>query len=277
MPELYSLLLPLKPLPDEETPDAPRPWWGRAAQALLLAVMAGRDETLAARLHDGGSVLRPFTVSTLLGRFQKGVLIPGQTYFLRFSAFRADVADALEAEAVSGALRSGQVIELDYRKFEIQESQPPPSVWSAVSTYQTLSAPFLLSKEEAPRRVSLELASPTTFKSGGVHAPLPTPSLVFGSLLDRWNAFAPVAFPAEVKRYAEECLAVSRYELKSRPIPQKGDGLRVGAVGHVTFTAVHYDRYWMSLIACLAEFALFGGLGAGTAQGLGQARRIFDF
>lgn len=50
----------------------------------------------------------------------------------------------------------------------------------------------------------------------------------------------------------------------------------MGAVGSVTFASVSYDRYWMSVLATLAEFALFCGLGAGTAQGLGQVRRILD-
>jgi len=274
--DLLSLVLSLKPIPSESD-SASRIWWGRAAQALLLTTLSARDEALAADMHDGASSIRPFTVSTLMGHFARGVLLSDQMYTLRLSAFRSDVANALFTESTSGSLRSGQVIELDYQKFEIQNPKPqienPQSSWMYQTNYEELSAPFLLSKEDAPRRITLQLTSPTTFKSGGKHMPLPTPALVFGSLLDRWNAFAPLAFPAEVKRYAEECLAISRYELKTVPIPQK-EGLRVGAVGNVTFTTVSYDRYWMSVIATLAEFALFCGLGAGTAQGLGQARRV---
>ena len=286
--ELFSLVLPLKPVPQSTNPGTAPLWWGRAAHALLLDVIRKRDEGLAETLHEivsskpeSNNQTRPFTVSTLMGRFNKGALISDQTYILRLTAFRADVAEALEAESTQGSLRSGQMIELDYHQFQIQNPHPstenPQSPWSAVSTYQDLSAPFLLSKENAPRRVTLQLTSPTTFKSGGRHVPVPTPSLVFGSLLERWNAFAPIAFPAEVKRYAEECLAISRYDLKTKPIPQKGDGLRVGAVGSVAFTALNYDRYWMSVITTLAEFALYCGLGTGTAQGLGQARRVSIF
>ena len=100
--------------------------------------------------------------------------------------------------------------------------------------------------------------------------PVPLPGLVFGSLLERWNAYAPINFPQEVRRYAEECLAISQYELQTRPVPQKSRGLRVGAVGSVTYAALNYDRYWMSLLSVLAGFSLFSGLGAGTTQGLGQ-------
>jgi len=280
--ELLSLVLPLRHLPQPNDPPASPRWWGRSAHALLLDVLHQRDEELAANLHDtsdpkpdNASQTRPFTASTLMGRFSRNALIAGQTYFLRFSAFRADVAQALAKESAAGSLRSGQMVELDYHKFQIEDPDThPASPWSAASIYQDLSAPFLLSKENAPRRITLQLTSPTTFKSGGQHVPLPTPALVFGSLLERWNSFAPIAFPAEVKRYAGECLAISRYDLETKSIPQKGMGLRVGAVGSVTFTATNYDRYWMSVITTLAEFALYSGLGTGTAQGLGQVRRI---
>ncbi len=105
-----------------------------------------------------------------------------------------------------------------------------------------------------------------------LQAPLPT--LVFGSLLEKWNAYAPIAFPPEVKRFAEECLAVSQYQLSTRAVPQKSGGLRVGAVGEITYISLHYDRYWMSVIATLAAFALFSGVGASTTQGLGQCRIV---
>jgi CRISPR-associated endoribonuclease Cas6 len=223
--DLLSLVLTLKPIPVEGE-SATRVWWGRAAHELLLSTISARDAALAASLHEGASSVRPFTVSTLMGRFAKGVLLPDENYALRLTAFHADAANLLFAESTAGALRSGQVVELDYKKFEILAAMDAPSqsVWAKRTSYQDLSAPFLLSKEDAPRRLTLQLTSPTTFKSAGKHVPVPLPTLVFGSLLERWNAFAPVAFPPEVKRYAEECLAISKYDLQTKPIPQKGEG-----------------------------------------------------
>jgi CRISPR-associated endoribonuclease Cas6 len=107
-----------------------------------------------------------------------------------------------------------------------------------------------------------------------MHIPIPLPELVFGSLLERWNAIAPLAFPEEAKRYAAECLAISRYKLSTRAVPLKGGGLRVGAVGKISYISLNYDRYWMSVMATLAEFALFSGAGAGTAMGLGQCKKM---
>jgi len=124
--------------------------------------------------------------------------------------------------------------------------------------------------------VSLQFASPTTFKSGEKHVPVPLPAWVFGSLLEKWNAFAPVALPAEVRRFAEECLALTAYRLSTRMIPLKEGGLRAGAVGQARYTALNHDRYWLSLINLLADFALFAGVGAGTGMGLGQVRKMRD-
>jgi CRISPR-associated endoribonuclease Cas6 len=299
--DLISLVLHLRPSRAPAPETLLPPWWGRAAHALLLEVVRQVDDPLANDLHmntqaEANNLVRPFTVSSLTGRFVQGVLDPAEIYSLRLTAFRPDVAELLATAACSGVLRPGRTVELDYIPFEVVSVQPalpgsqevsqgkqsseavpvPARGWAAFSTYQELSAPFLLAKQPAPRRVSLQFNSPTTFKSGGRHVPIPTPELVFGSLLERWNAYAPISFPAEVKRYASECLAVSKYVLETRPVPMKSGGLRVGAVGRISYATLNYDRYWMSVIATLAAFSLYAGVGAGTSTGLGQTRATYD-
>ncbi len=299
--DLISLVLHLRPS-KAPAPETVLPsWWGRAAHALLLAVVRQVDDRLAADLHmntqaEASNLVRPFTASSLTGRFVKGALDPAEIYTLRLTAFRPDVAGVLYTAADSGALAPGRTVELDYIPFEVVSVQPvlqgsqPSSQdkrslvvvpvlargWAAFSSYQDLSAPFLLAKQAAPRRVNMQFSSPTTFKSGGMHVPIPLPELVFGSLLERWNAYAPISFPVEVRRYAVECLAISKYVLETRPVPTKSGGLRVGAVGRISYTALNYDQYWMSVIATLTAFSLFAGVGAGTSSGLGQARATYD-
>jgi len=285
--DLLSLTLTLKPIKLPATPEEMPTWWGRAAHALLLNLVRQVDDNLAASLHlapgpddenasGSHNQVRPFTASTLIGRFPHHMLSLEEQYTLRLTAFRADLVEILTTQASSGPLSPGATIELDYLPFTIlstsQSQIQNRKSQIDLTSYQELSAPYLLGKIPAPRRISLQLTSPTTFKSAGKHLPVPLPGLVFGSLLERWNAYAPINFPVEVKRYAEECLAISQYELETRPVPQKSRGLRVGAVGRVSYTAINYDRYWMSLIATLAEFSLYSGLGAGTTQGLGQCR-----
>lgn len=306
--ELLSLVLTLRPMQPAD-PAKPLPlWWGRAAHALLLNVVRQYNPPLAESLHDPAlpnadfrsptedspskveNPIRPFTVSTLIGRFPQGGLDGERPYTLRITAFSQQVADVLSAATLSGPLAPGATIELDYLPFRVESVQPAASLrseiqnpkseienpWAAATSYQELSAPYLLAKIPAPRRVSLQFTSPTTFKSGGKHVPIPMPELVFGSLLERWNAYAPIAFPPETRRYAEECLAVSYFKLSSRRAPTKSGGLRMGGVGEITYTSLNYDRYWMSVIGTLAAFSLFSGVGAGTAHGLGQCRMTND-
>jgi CRISPR-associated endoribonuclease Cas6 len=293
---LLSLVLTLRPVESVlNTQENPLPlWWGRAAHALLLDVVKGVDDILAEKLHSGDSGPRPFTASTLMGSSMSDGLDKDQTYLLRLTAIRHDIAAILIEATESGYLSPTKTIELDNIPFQIETIEPQPSIenrrealpseqssitnpespWSALTSYQELSAPYLLGQVDASRLVTLSFTSPVVFKSGGIHIPVPMSDLVFGSLLDRWNAFAPIAFPPEVRRYAEECLAISRYRLSSRVVPVKGRGRRIGGVGKVTYITLNYDRYWMSVIHTLSAFALFSGVGTGTAMGLGQCRVI---
>ncbi len=228
------------------------------AQALLKAL--ARDET------------------TAIGEGEKP-LSPGSTIELGNARFRIEAVDTgagfpLEARGNEAANRQSHK---DAAQSEIQN--PKSEIhhpWAWATNYEELSAPWLLGRVTPPRLVTLEFVSPTTFKSEGRHVPVPLPHLVFGSLLEKWNAFAPVAFPSELRRYATECLALSSYQLHSRGVMVKEGGLRMGAVGHARYVTTNFDRYWMSLINLLADFAIFAGLGAGTGMGLGQCRRSKD-
>ena len=287
-PDLVSLSLTLRPAAPPPPNANPPAWWGRAAHALLLKVVRQADENLANELHENGSTLRPFTASTLIGYSQQRGIEMERLYSLRLTGLNQEVSThLLNASQAGGALQAGQAIALDYFPFQVvdnslqSETDPagPPAAQarrglSGRTSYQALSAPYLLAKTQPERQVSLKFFSPASWKSAaGMHIPLPMPELVFNSLLNRWNAFAPVAFPGELRRYAAECLAISRYRLSSRTIPQKRGSQRIGCVGEATYTSVHYDRYWMSLAQTLADYAFYAGVGINTTQGMGQCWR----
>ncbi len=286
--DLISLVLILKPSEKKGTgKELPR-WWGRAAHALLLNTVREYDPQLAGQLHANGpependpaaaelnTSVRPFTVSSLLGRYPQGALQLAETYTLRLTSFQPQLTAILKEAAGEGPLAPGVQIELDFLPFRIVKASwsSDQHTWADMNSYQDLGASLLLAKQAPPRRISLHFTAPTTFKSGGKHVPLPQPELVFGSLLDRWNAYAPITFPEELRRYAAECLAVGRYKLSTRPVPVKRGGMRIGFVGQVTFTSLNYDRYWMSVLGALAAFAIYCGVGGSTSMGMGQCRQ----
>jgi len=275
MSDLVSIVLSLRPLElPAERPAFPL-WWGRAAQQCLLQAVAARDPALAEEMHAPNRP-RFYTVSNLLGRFPKRQLDPAQSYALRMTGLTAAMSAALlDLTAPGGPFAPGAAAQLDFAAFEVQAVafQPQEQPWAAQGSYRVLAERLV---DAPPRRFAFHLASPLAFHSGGGTQPLPLPDLFFGNLLERWNAFAPLAFPVEMRRYAAEMLVVSRFDLQSRAIHIKEGGLRVGAVGQVEFSARNADRYWLGMLGALAAFAQFSGVGSGTAQGLGQCRSL-DF
>lgn len=266
---ILSLALVLRPLRQAD-PERPLPrWWGRAAHHLLI-------ETL--NLNDDASELRPFTTSTLYGYFPEHTLDLEGNYLMRFTGLNEQVSvPLLQAVQTGGRLAPGATVNLDYLDFQVlavhQENGSHPL--AAQTTYQELATASLLSSEPAPYRVSFTFASPTTFHRDGRQVAYPLPELVIGSLLDKWNTFAPIALPNEARRYAAECLALSRFELKSRRVKVAG-GSQSGMVGRALFTTLTYDRYWMSLMQTLAHYSYYSGVGAKTSMGMGQCRRSIE-
>jgi len=272
-PDLLSVVLHIQPLEIPEGRPLPL-WWARAAHALFLRAIAASDPALARRLHEPTDVPRPFTVSTLMGPHSHTGLVPDAVYRLRFTAYQREVAAALQQACLpGGSLAVGVSVDLDKIPFRIVSApNGAPSPWEAATTFTALAAPWLTAQEMPARTWTLQLASPTAFRSGGMHIPFPLPALVFGSLLQRWNAYAPLALPEETRRFAAESVAVTRYHLHTRRVPLKSGGIRIGAVGQVRYRALTYDRYWMSVIQTLSAFALFAGVGIGTSAGMGQVR-----
>lgn len=265
---LLSLVLTLRPRVAASLPSA----LGRAAHAALLRAIAMARPELAQQLHDEAGP-RPFTCSSLLGARKEGTVAPEVTYTLRYTALTAELAEVLAGLFAGGSVE----IELDQVPFAVEMVTGDAAVhpWAARTSYEELSARWLLGRQAPATHISLHLASATAFKSGGKAQPFPLPELVFGSLLEKWNAYAPVVLPEEVRRFAAECLGVSRFELSTHAAPFKSEGaVKFGAVGTVTYAALNRDRYWLSVINLLADFAQFGGVGAGTTMGMGQCRRV---
>jgi len=276
LPDMLAVVLTLVPVrPPEGDRSLPR-WWGRAAHAAFLQAIASQLPSLADQLHDS-SLPRPFTVSNLMGKFNQGVPLSTEAYRLRLTSLTNDLSSAFTAAlSDGGALSPGAVLDLDYLPFTITHVTSADTPWTGADRYADVLQRCTLSAVQPDRRLRFQFASPTCFHQAEKTMPLPLPDLVFGSLLQRWNAFAPLTLPDETRRYAAECLAISNFHLSSRLAGLKETGLRVGCSGSVTYTSLNPDRYWLGLMHALAEFALFSGVGISTAQGLGQCRSLAD-
>lgn len=158
----------------------------------------------------------------------------------------------------------GQSIRLKepYRvKAVLQEGHP----WAGVSTYPRLF------QGEANPSVGLRFASPTFFRRKGAGYPLPEPKLVFDSLAQRWNAFAPVKVPQEVQE-AWERLTVSRFQGRTHLVAPNEDERGVGFVGRAVYYLPKASPAEAQWLQALGRFAFYAGVGAKTSLGFGRAR-----
>jgi CRISPR-associated endoribonuclease Cas6 len=253
------------------------PHLNRATHAALLRLIAEADADLAQRLHDDDRS-KPFTVSNVLGlptatpRGTPVTVTPEQRYELRITLLTHE----LEALAQRWTPERIGTLDLDGTAWQVERicRTAEEHAWAGTMPYEELVGVVLRCVEQPPTRWALEFAAPVTFRQRGMNQPFPTPDLVFGSLLDKWNATAPLVLPDEVRRFAQECLATSHLNLRSVAEPTKGRALQVGSVGRCTYVATNRDRYWLSCIEVLAHFAFYSGVGAGTARGLGRARLL---
>lgn len=289
---ILSIVLPLTSAEDTTLPHH----LGRANYAALLAEISKLDAALAQQIHDSDGP-KPITCSGLLDATtdREGTHIKaGQRTFLRITTL---------TDATSQAIRTLFNITLPHPQSPIPNRQSPipnppspnlPTTWTLLdhpfeigqpvcdpaadpwtghTTYESLAAQQLTQGDRPNRKVSVTFGSPTSFKSKGMHLPVPLPSLFFGSLVERWNHFSPVTLSPEMRRFGEEMVALSNYKLQTRPVIQKSGAPLIGAVGRATFTALGGDRYWLSVMQMLADFALYSGVGVKTTTGMGQVRR----
>lgn len=243
---------------------------GRATHALLLRLIAERDATLAADLHDAPGP-RPFTCSELIGGRghspQEQMVLPESPAWIRYTGLTGAVSAQLEALAESPPAAVELVgARLAVASATVHASKHP---WAGVESYEALCE-RALHRPRPSRRLDLRHASPTTFRSQEVNLPVPLPYLVFGSLLSRWQAFSPVALSPDAQRYAEEMVALSRYRLETRMVRLEGRGPQVGFVGESSMALLNADRYWGNVLGLLAEYSFYAGLGAHTTMGMGQ-------
>lgn len=270
MTDLLSLVVTVHPETDTLVPGH----LGRAVNALLLNWIQQADPALSQKWHDAQTA-KPYTATTLIGGQRQGkdqrLFAAGESAWFRLTALDRDIAQALlqQVEAPPAT------VNIDGHDFVVDAlyTSPDQHPWARQTTYHTLSNPYFMGQDHA-RRVELDFVTPVVFRQNNLTQPLPMPDLVFGNLSDRWNAFSPVGMSPHMREYCQSSVSISRFELKSRATPGKGKHVEVGSVGQVTYVNVRYDRYWGNMLALLAEYAFFAGVGRHTAFGMGQAQRL---
>lgn len=271
MTDLVSLVVHVRPAEITQVPAN----LGRAVYALFLRWLAEYDAELSQYWHDAEG-MKPFSCSSLIGGQRAGrdvkVVDPDSPVWFRLTALNADIASALLSKHGSPP----ETVDLDGTIMQVESLtiNPEEHEWANATDYQTLAKPYLLPGQSPPSKVHMRFASPTFFRQQNMTTAIPLPDLVFGNLTQRWNMFTTVAVSDAVRDYAHQCIAMSRYRLRSQVLLSKNAIPQVGGVGRATYVGVKFDRYWMSVVALLSDYAFYAGVGRSTTAGGGQARRI---
>jgi len=248
----YAFTLALNPEEAHALPQYP----GRALHGLFYQWLALGDYTLATGVHETSGA-RPFTVALLAGRNGQGSL--------RFTVLDDDLWPALEQ-----GIAKTPTVEVLNRPLTLPEAGP--RVYR--QTYADLAT-----NADGDKRIGLRFHSPTSFRSGGMHVPLPEPRLLFQSWLLRWNDFAPEEHQINIALLdiVEAHVAISRYSLRTRMVDWGRNRKVIGFVGEAQFYVLRAHKIgkdWLRKLNILADYAPFCGTGHKTTQGLGQTERV---
>lgn len=267
VPNVYSVLLTLLPEAEAVIPYG----HGHQAYALFLNLLKESEPSLAEELHSSDG-LKPVTLSPLQGKFGRAVngmkIVSQCNYRLRLTFLRSDIF----AHFLDGALRWGdRTIELGPAVFRMDRintvmENTPIASWRSYKD--------IIDNASTERCIELEFISPTAFRSGGKrNVVFPEPQLVFGSYLNRWQAFSPVKLDSSISSWFEN-MVVARYKLGTR-ILHFGSYQEVGFTGRCRFEVdKNTPEEAVIVLNALADFAFYCGTGAKTTMGMGQTRRI---
>jgi CRISPR-associated endoribonuclease Cas6 len=245
---------------------------GRATYMAVLALLKRDNQSLADQIHDHDG-LKPLTVSSVMyadGADATGEVTPEQSYAIRVTALSPE----LEELVATWPERAPTHFMLDTTRWQVEAATADQDAhpWAGRATCAELAAPGLTGTGGKQRRWELYFAAPVTFRQRGMNQPFPLPELVFGSLLERWNCFAPLPLPDEARDFVSGAVAVSAYDLHSVRAQTKNNAPQIGALGRCTYTATRPDPYGVPCLDVLARFAFYSGVGAGTTRGFGRAR-----
>lgn len=117
----------------------------------------------------------------------------------------------------------------------------------------------------------MQFTTPTAFGQSRGSLPLPLPSLMFNSWLERWNNFAPVYLGGdELITYLNNALFIKHHRIQTRSV-QMYKGYINGFMGEVTLQIFNRaDSLLANVADLLVQYAEFAGTGMKTRLGMGQ-------
>ncbi len=227
----------------------------RGLHGLLFKALHEADPAETDWLHDHPAP-KPFSLSPL---YSAGGLLLG----LRLGAVD-DRAAALFVRAWQWHREQGSSLQLGTNL-------------CAVSDVAHVAGPTWLDLAQTPpgRRVGLRFLSPTAFRQGPGHLPLPLPYNVFHWPWRVWQRYAPpFGLPDDWPDWCAQEVFVVAHRIETAAVAVTKGETFTGFVGDVTFEAHHGDAGRLGLLQALARLAPYCGIGHKTTMGMGAVEPI---
>ena len=170
----------------------------------------------------------------------------------------------ISAKAIN-CLELGESLEFLGAKFNIINRE------DEITSYEELYTTLVGNEPEPVRNYELQFITPTAFSQAGSNLPLPVPTLMFRSWLERWNNFAPVYLGGdELIAYLNNAVLLKHHKIQTRSY-QLHKGYVNGFVGDVKLQVFQRaDPLLANVANLLVQYARFAGTGMKTRLGMGQ-------
>jgi CRISPR-associated endoribonuclease Cas6 len=269
----HSLVLNLLP----QSPIPPGYLTGKHLHALFLTLVSSVDRELGDRLHEQKTekafTLSPLQISArprqnhILQWEHKQPIGAGTSCWWRISLLDDSLFSHLTPLWLN--LNPDHPWHLGPADLQItsilgtaQSTQP----WANFSPYAQLYE----QASDISHQLSFTFCTPATFRQGKYDSALPTRECVFHSLLNRWNRYSAMPFPATLIEYLFPSFFDIRTELVNYP-----EGKWAGCVGSISYRILgDVEPAAIKQLNTLADFALYAGVGRKTPMGMGMVRRV---
>jgi CRISPR-associated endoribonuclease Cas6 len=233
----------------------------------------------------------PYTVSTLLDKVGQPirpgtVLKKDSPCWLRITAIGDELAEVLLADLLYDLPKALTLYKMEF-KIEGYTLDPSKHPWAGQTSFSDIGQDVRYVK--SARKVRLEFASPTAFRSSGNEISLPLPGQIFRSLWHKWNTYAPEPMQIQGKwpAFADACILVNELKDVNTVHWKFAEGTRgtatgfTGTVGFQLSPRSKMPKEWQAyndgaaaVMQSLAQFAFYAGVGHHSTVGMGQARPV---
>lgn len=140
-----------------------------------------------------------------------------------------------------------------------------------ITSYEELYTRLVANEPEPIHKFNLQFKTPTAFGQHGGTLPLPLPSLMFHSWLERWNNFAPIYLGGdELLTYLNHAVSIRNHRIQTRSTHMH-KGYVNGFIGEVTLHMLNRaDPLLANVADLLTQYAEFTGTGMKTRLGMGR-------